>query len=265
MPLALNIRNWRNPLCAALSTFIAGALLSSCCCPQQVRTDPSRTFVPPAGTQSGSGGIEEGDSGALRLIIGGPNNPLPVIPREQEGFYSCWSTSAEMIMEFLGRRVRQCHQSSRPSDTGFWCCEAQSLNRHPDCDAPGHPDFERWGFDYEMRPQQALTWSEVQNEIDNGRPFAFSWMRSDLNTPGSQISHMLVVVGYGQSGNVSTRMLFCLNPRPFAAADELMVPFSDYVGSATGGANTTPNTAPIHYVHQSDYFRIRPATPGLHP
>jgi hypothetical protein len=169
-----------------------------------------------------------------------------------------------MIMEFLGKHVHQCEQSSRPGDPEFWCCSGQTtLNRDPDCDIPNYPDFERWGFACHTRPHQALSWSEVVTEIDNRRPFAFSWMRSDLNTQGSQISHMLVVVGYSQSGGPGTRMLFCLNPRPFAPADEIMVPFSDYAGSAN--VTGAPNTAPVSHIHESDYFDIHPAPTATFP
>lgn len=203
---------------------------------------------------------DDGDDARPQLIILSAHNPLPVVPRIQEGFYSCWSTSAEMIMEFLGRHVRQCEQASRAEDTGFWCCDGERLlNRHPDCDSPDYPDFARWGFKFEERtPLTPLSWPDVVNEIDGGRPFAFSWMRNDLNTTGSPISHMLVAVGYNQTGGDSTRVLFCLNPRPFAAADEIMVYFSEYSNSSSSALTATPGIAPRGHTHQSDYFDIHP-------
>jgi len=246
---------------SAISVCVLAGLVGSCCCPKHAHL--YRTGM--AGTQveqpADSGFPQDDVSPASRFIILGPHNPLPVVPREQEGFYSCWSTSAEMIMEYLGRHVSQCEQASRAGDNSLWCCEGGRLKHHPDCDEPNYPDFERWGFDVNQAPPLPFPgWPQVTNEIDNGRPFAFSWMRNDLNAAGSQVSHMLVVVGYTQSGGQQTRMLFCLNPRPFAVADEIMVPFSDYSGTGpppTGIANTgVPG-----YIHLSDYFGIQPATP----
>jgi hypothetical protein len=204
---------------------------------------------------------EDEQTAGSKFIVLQDRNPLPVVPRLQEGFYSCWSTSAEMIMDFLGRHVRQCEQASRPGDDSLWCCtEQEELKYHRlDCDDPNYPDFERWGFTARMQAPQPLGWEQLKYEINNCRPFAFSWMRNDLNAAGSRVSHMLVVVGYSQSGGPETQMLFCLNPRPFAVADEIMVPFTAYVGTSPT-AYGTANTSVPGYTHLSDYFEIEPAS-----
>jgi hypothetical protein len=202
------------------------------------------------------------------FLILGPENPLQVVPRMQEGYYTCWSTSAEMIMDFLGRHVRQCEQAAVPGTTASSCCGSDGLIvQHPDCDFPHFPEFERWGFTCKTRPaSQPLSWDDIVKEIDEGRPFAFSWMRSDLSAAGSQVSHMLVVVGYSKSGDDASRMLLCLNPRPFAVADEVVVYFSDYFNNGTtgpSGSNGTINpvsTGGPHYLHQYDYLHIQPAS-----
>jgi hypothetical protein len=182
-------------------------------------------------------------------------NPLPVTPRDQEGFYTCWAACAEMIMEFVGGiSVRQCEQADRPFYESLCCDENLELTRDPDCDSPGLPEFGRWGFYCEQRFQQPLDWNEVKAEIDGGRPFAFSWTRTDPTTGASLgISHMLVVFGYEEAG---PRVLVCFNPRPFAHTEVMLVPFEDY--GYTGGVNpaaTTPAATGL-YVHDLDYFRV---------
>jgi Peptidase_C39 like family len=244
----------------AIGLLTLAGLLNSCCCPNHARKSGGGALASSSVTPIVP--TEQENTAGSRFIILGPQNPLPVVPRKQQGFYSCWSTSAEMIMDYLGRHVTQCEQASRPGDSELWCCEGQGeLKYHTlGCDEPGYPDFERWGFEVNRAPPPPfLDWGQVMNEIDNGRPFAFSWIRNDLNNPGSPVSHMLVVVGYTQSGGPETRKLFCLNSRAFAVADEIMVPFSDYRGSPppTGIANTgIPG-----YTHLSDYFGIQPASP----
>lgn len=182
-------------------------------------------------------------------MIVGSQNPLQVIPREQEGFYSCWSTATEMIMEFWGKRVRQCEQSSRPGDNAVGCCDGAMLKRDPACDAPSNPEFERWGFTCTLQVQQPLSWSQIVAEIDGGRSFAFSWTRNASSASSSSMSHMLVVIGYSQTAGPETQMLLCLNPRPFAIADEWVVPFVEYKGSGN---------QPTGYTHEADFFGIQP-------
>jgi len=180
-------------------------------------------------------------------------NPLPVVPRDQEGFYSCWATSAEMIMEFIGGvRVRQCVQASRPgADSG--CCDAYgNLARNPDCDAPSLPEFGRWGYGFKHRFQQALNWNEITNEINGGRPFAFSLARIDPeNGTVLPISHMMVAIGYNDDG-AGQQAIICLNPRPFRPTDQILLPLSEYKGVNTA---TVDNV----YVHEHDYYMIQPS------
>jgi len=187
----------------------------------------------------------------------GLSNPLPVTPRPQEGGYSCWSTCAEMIMEFLGRRVRQCEQASAHGDLSVWCCVNNELRR--ECDAPNYPDFERWGFNSTNQFPNALTWDQVVTEIDEGRPFAFARSR---NIPGNTISHMLVAIGYRETaGQPQTREILCLNPRAFTTTDEETVAYSDYTGfpAVVTGNGIIPGST---YTHELVYYEIHRAPPA---
>jgi hypothetical protein len=182
-------------------------------------------------------------------------NPLPVTPRKQEGYFSCWSTSAEMIMEFIGgERVRQCDQAGSALGS---CCDAKgNLIRGGDCDSPSLPDFGAWGYEAEHQFGKPLTWAEIQKEIDGGRPFAFSWGLIDSKGNSLGVSHMLVVIGY-EEGN-GQKALLCFNPRPLSVTRSLLVPFEEYEGKVSANALVGPNTSGNPITHEHDYYRISP-------
>ena len=255
------------PLTAICALALA-CLLASCCCPcdrsnqgwpnGSAKTPVSNTIADADrpvhrhrhGGRRGQQAVEESGGAGSQVIVRLFNNPLPVVPRDQEGFYSCWAASAEMIMEFIGGvRVRQCVQADRPF-YGSRCCDGYGdLVRDPDCDSPNLPEFGRWGYIYKYQFQTPLNWIQLTNEINGGRPFAFSWTRTDPQTGLSLgISHMMVVIGYSDNG-LGQQAVVCLNPRPFAHTDQLLVPMAEYQGIPTPPSN----------IHQYDYFGIEPA------
>ena len=180
---------------------------------------------------------------------------LPVVPRCQEGLYSCWSTSTEMILEFLdGTLVRQCQQSSQAFHHNHCCGPNQILIVDPTCDSPWIPEFEQWGYTYDYREASPLDEMGVKGEIDSGRPFAFSWIVENPTAatlgPGAQtvqVAHMMVVIGYGFDVQTKGPAVVCLNPHPFLATDARIVAHHEYDGSGLGA-----------YAHAEDYVNIRP-------
>lgn len=172
----------------------------------------------------------------------------------QERFYSCWSTSAEMIMYFHGLRVPQCVQASHPGDC--WCCVEWRLR--DECDQASYPQFQRWGFAAQVQYPQPLTWKQATAEIDAGHPFAFS--RTENKTSGT-MSHMLVAIGYKQPAGPETQILVCLNPRFSTFAEEEDVMFTDYLGSGaiinpTPGGLATPIQVKSDYTHAMTFSGI---------
>lgn len=260
------------PPVVLISLLVVGGLLVSCCCPGHAgrhNLARGRTIHP----QVVDGVTQEVDfdTEGTRIILQA-DNPLPVIARDQEGLYSCWAASAEMIMEFIGGvRVRQCAQASRPSDdpsiASACCDESGNLSRHPDCDSPDFPEFGRWGFACQANPPNApaphspapdapapkdvLSWQQVKDEIDAWRPFAFSWGKAVTTaSSNSRMSHMMVAIGYNEGGG--QQALFCLNPRAFGITDVIMVPYADYSRTATTG---TPVVGDVH-IHEYDWYWI---------
>jgi hypothetical protein len=273
-------------------TGIAGLFLTSCCCPPQqpIYTLTSHNFYiepgkppqsgansdfsggngtkPPRPGSSGPGSGGGGAAGSADRTGGGggsgariiqAQNPLPVMGIKQEGYYSCWSTCAEMIMQFHGRVVHQCTQANAVFTGPFDCCNPAGnpngvLSLSPDCDNPSSPQFTRWGF-YGTRQRPPLgsstpafgaplLFSEIRDEIDAGRPVCFAWIENHPGTtplPG-QPGHMLVIVGYDDP----SMMLKVLDPRWQSNPDQYWIPYLDYNGGS--GA----------YTHEEVYFTIRP-------
>jgi hypothetical protein len=169
---------------------------------------------------------------------------LPVIPHIQEGFYTCWSTSAEMIMHWVaGTDIHQCEQADHPPPGHVSeCCDASfTLIRPGPCDHPGLPSFGDWGIYSQVRDRMPLSWEDIVQEINAGRPIAFSMM-NDAET----FSHMMVIIGYQERG--STQTLWCLVPYFGVSPEPYPVSYAWYSGM--GGANT------VLTKHQYDYFMI---------
>lgn len=288
----------------ALAAAAACLVLNSCCCPEPPRPtrydprqnprDPSFSRTQPgkdnaykqpnhngnetpAGTGGYGGGGDKrpGPTSGSTTTTSQPtgtassssvcgSNPLSVIGIAQEGFYSCWSTSAQMIMEYQraypsATRPYQCSQANN----AFWaagpalaCCTATSAldTSDADCDQAGYPRFDQWMFNSTPHtpipaptsppapPVSALSWAAITTEIDACRPFCFSW-KYNAPTGVSSMAHMLVVVGY----DTPTQMIKVLDPGWQIAPTAYWIPYSEYVGSTSVGA----------YAHDIDIYEIQ--------
>ena len=202
-----------------ISALVLAGLLASCC---SVDVEVSQT------TQAGSQLIQQGiTAGGQRRVF---PNPLPVTPRAQEGYSSCWAACAEMAMEFLGGgRIRQCEQAIAafpPSNatgapgtipTPNNCCDNDgALLPVTSCDQQGYPEFNKWGFD---------AWEELTTEIDEGRPFLFSWVEQ----PPLDEHHMVVAIGYDEVDG--DRTVTYIDPSFNPLHPPVIARFSDYADS----------------------------------
>jgi len=127
---------------------------------------------------------------------------LPVTLHEQIGGKWCWAATGSLVLDWLeqGSGPSQCMVAAR-SHPGLDC-------KHPDCDdlagawtgacdKSGVPDFAELGWQhFETKPGSALSWQELQCEINAGRPVAFGWWYSEKLESGS--GHMMAVAGYGE-------------------------------------------------------------------
>jgi len=150
-----------------------------------------------------------------------------------------------MIMEFVaGTRIRQCEQADYPpAGQVSRCCNSDfTLNRPGACDHPGLPEFRRWQVtDKRNTPRVPLSWGKIKEEIDAGRPIAFSLMDA-----AETYSHMMVLVGYIESNGVN--YIQYLSPRFSGGAQLSVAEYQWYVG------NGEPEGLAKH---QYDYFEIQ--------
>ena len=193
--------------------------------------------------------------GLKPTLIPGKNS-LSVVPRCQEGYYSCWSACAEMILQYLdGADVRQCDQSNQSFQRLDCCGGHHLLVQGPHCDTAWFPDFEQWGYDYRYRPDDPLSWTEITGEISAGRPFAFSWSSLGPNPTGTAanvqededaVSHLMVVIAYDEDPKQQTRALTCLDPAAKDPTAALIITYEEYTGEAGS------------HKHVEDFWNIRP-------
>lgn len=120
---------------------------------------------------------------------------LPVTTRWQETSQWCWAASGEMIMEYIGtsttppRETPQCYQANQ----GFGRTDCCTCPTPAGCVSPGWPQFDTWGYNSTTTAWgTALTWAQVTNEINSGRPFMLSWAWHGGG------AHALVGIGYNQ-------------------------------------------------------------------
>jgi hypothetical protein len=167
-----------------------------------------------------------------------------------------------MVMEFLGAgRIRQCEQASAafdnstgrpptnptgPSGGNFAgvanpCKEDGSLRPGGDWDRPWHPQFEVWGFTYQLRSGNPLTWEELTREINEGRPFLFSWVEEETS-----LNHMMVAIGYHEDGG-DKRVIY-IDPLFDPMHVPVMASFNQYYGYSD------------EYTHLDDYVQIQRRT-----
>ena len=88
--------------------------------------------------------------------------------------YVVLAASGEMIIRYLGHPVPQCQQASRRFGRSD-CCNNPTPGA---CAEGGWPQFDHWGFNFRS-VRGALTFDQLQHEINANRPIAFSWLWID--------------------------------------------------------------------------------------
>jgi len=191
---------------------------------------------------------------------------LPLTLHWQETSQWCWAASGQMLMEFLGpREVPQCYEADQRLARSD-CCSCPTPNK---CVKPGWPDLSTWGYNSKQTNWGTpLSWSQVINEINAGRPFMFSWA---WNSGGA---HAMVAYGYFNfNGSLfnglsapfaithATYWVYIANPLPsqgrcgsggdasgpFGGDDEV-VTYSEFVGGS--GYNHTHGADIYNISHQ---------------
>lgn len=121
---------------------------------------------------------------------------LQVTTRWQETSQWCWAASGQMIMEFIGtnsappQEAPQCYQANQE----FGRTDCCSCPTPAACVNPGWPQFNTWGFNStQTNWGTAMTWAQIKNEINGGKPFMLSWAWHGGG------GHAMVGIGYRES------------------------------------------------------------------
>jgi len=156
---------------------------------------------------------------------------MTVIPQEVELW--CWAACGEMVMEKLGNAITQCDQANmRFGRTD--CCESPTSD---DCNRGGWPQFNMYEFKADSTLDAALSWEDVQHQIDCQKtPFCATWKWDEGG------GHMMVISAYKIEDGEKWVMLD--DPYPVNAGLSSWIRHSEYV-SGPG------------YSHWNDFFNIR--------
>jgi hypothetical protein len=113
---------------------------------------------------------------------------LPVNLEWQKTDEWCWASSGQMIMNYIGPQyVPQCYEANQEFGRKD-CCACPTPDQ---CVNPGWPQFSTWNFNSTETPNGvALTWPQLEGQINGNKPFAFAWA---WNGGGG---HMMVARGY---------------------------------------------------------------------
>ena len=179
----------------------------------------------------------------------GPTETLTVTLRPQETSMWCWAASGQMVMEYHGTSVSQCTQANnRFGRTDCPCGQCgptpvpQVSCAQGSCVCGGWPEFAKYGFDFTRTTNQALSWSQLRDEISRNsgcgnRPFAFTWAWTGNG------GHMMVAHGYQTVDG--TDFVSILDPWSPCNGDARIITYAHYVSG--------PN-----YSHWDDFYQVRP-------
>jgi len=145
----------------------------------------------------------------------------------------CWAASGQMIMSYLGTNVAQCVQA----DAFFRVSVCCSSNIPAICINGGWPQFEKYGFQYDRTHNQALTFSQIQDQINQKKPVAFSWHWID-DQGNYEGGHMMVLYGWEIVDGV-----------PYVIVHD---PNSEYEGEMAYEAYTSGS----NHTHWDDFYDI---------
>jgi hypothetical protein len=171
--------------------------------------------------------------GYTSRTLAASSNPLKVTLRAQELDRWCWAANGQMIMEYLGQTVGQCDQANKRFGRGD-CCPTRDASEPDGCNRSGWPEFNKYGFTYSETHNSALNWDQLRTEIDQGRPFAFSWQGD--GGPG----HMMVAIGY--QAIPSGQYVIINDPWPPKVGDQRAISFELYANGRFG--------------HYNDFYKI---------
>lgn len=110
----------------------------------------------------------------------------------QETRLWCWAASGEMIMHYYGEEVPQYVQANKRFDRS----DCGSKTRSRGCIKGGWPQFTKYGLNCAIPKYGALSWQELQEQIQANQPVGFSWEWKKCQSRKPSGSHYMVARGY---------------------------------------------------------------------
>ena len=152
--------------------------------------------------------------------------------RGQETSQWCWAASGQMVMAYFGTSVTQCDEANKRFGRSD-CCNKPTPGA---CIMGGWPEFDKYGYKFDVTSDAALTWAQVKDQIYcQKKPFAFSWHW--IGGGG----HMMVATGYATIANVH---YVCVNnPLPVGQGDQYCHTYDEYVSGSD-------------HTHWNDYYNV---------
>ncbi len=223
----------------------------------------SKTTTTTTTTTTTDGGPAQQPGGPGGPGPGGWPNPLNVQKIAQTTRMWCWAASGQMILQYLGNSsVTQCQQAARYYNNPS-CCDTTPPSAcvdpggWPFASSPstdGHwLTYPQFGISPTTRLTPygiALTWDQLTQEIDQGRPVAFVIA---FNGGGG---HVRVAVGYQVLQNVRYVIIIDPLPQPDPTSSDPLrraggwqgpITYDDYVAGVYFG---------LPYTHWLDIYEI---------
>ena len=150
----------------------------------------------------------------------------------------CWAACTQMILGYLGDSIQQCAEADTLFRRNDCCTDTAARMDSTKCRQTGNPQFGKFGYNITINAKP-LTKEEIITQIDNNKPFGFSW--GWLNAEGKETGggHLMVGTGYQRTSDGEFH-LFVNNPWPSVGTpnnphggDAQFITYDEYVSSPT--------------------------------
>jgi len=187
-----------------------------------------------------------------------PGKVLSIEAFQQEHDNWCWAASLQTITASIGggTGIKQCRQADDKGKNGGGtapsCC---SPGMPASCDGRDWPDFPRYGYRVTKTNNCWLSWAQLTDQIDHGKPFAFTIRVLD-STGRLQTVHMYVALGYQVLEDGSRNVYVADSTKladPSLPASKMWFDYDLYYKESNG------------WQHSDDFYEIAADTAAVNP
>jgi Papain-like cysteine protease AvrRpt2 len=179
------------------------------------------------GTALGSGGTNGGGIGSdvpLPNYPGMKNQLGDVVTPQQQSNW-CWAATTQMAAAYSGVAISQCAEANVNSGRTDCCTNAASASDTAKCNQGGWWTLTSHGFTETDLWNSAISFTQLQNEINANRPVPFAWAW----TGGG--GHAMVVIDTWIANN-GTQWVTKNDPLPVNTGAQIDLTYTSWVSSA---------------------------------